>query len=145
MIVFDLRCHKDHVFEAWFASSEAFDEQSMAGAVACPLCGSAKVIKALMAPAVAGTKKSDKPAERAEAPAPAPQATYFNALKELREHVEKTCDYVGPKFAEEARKMHYGESEKRNIYGEATEKQADRLREEGVDCHQIPWLPNQDA
>ena len=151
MIVFDLRCHKDHVFEAWFASGEAFDEQSKAGAVACPLCGSAKVTKALMAPAVAGTKKSDRPgnsdqpAERAEAPAPAQQATYFNALKDLREHVEKTCDYVGPKFAEEARKMHYGETEKRNIYGEATDKQAESLREEGVDCHQIPWLPNQDA
>jgi hypothetical protein len=148
MIVFDLRCHKDHVFEAWFASSEAFDEQSKAGAVACPLCGSAKVAKALMAPAVAGTRKSDEPtprAEGAEGSEPAQQTTYFNALKELRAHVENTCDYVGPNFAEEARKMHYGEAEKRNIYGEATERQAKSLREEGVDCHQIPWLPNQDG
>lgn len=145
MIVFDLRCHKDHVFEAWFASGEAFDEQSKAGAVACPLCGSAKVTKALMAPALAGTKKSDEPAPRADTPAPGQQATYFNALKELRAHVEKTCDYVGPNFAEEARKMHYGEAEKRSIYGEATDKQAASLREEGVDCHQIPWPPNQDA
>jgi hypothetical protein len=144
MIVFDLRCHRDHVFEAWFASGEAFDEQSKAGAVACPLCGSAKVAKALMAPAVAGTRRSEEPTERGAAPAQQP-ATYFNALKELREHVEKTCDYVGPRFAEEARKMHYGESEKRNIYGEATDKQAEALREEGVDCHQIPWLPGQDA
>jgi hypothetical protein len=144
MIVFDLRCHKDHVFEAWFANSDAFEEQSTAGAVVCPLCGSAKVSKALMAPAVAGTRKADAPPARDDAP-PQQQAMYFNALKELREHVEKTCDYVGPNFAEEARKMHYGEAEKRNIYGEATDKQADTLREEGVDCHRIPWLPNQDA
>jgi len=145
MIVYDLRCSKDHVFEAWFASSDAFDEQSKAGAVTCPLCGSFKVAKALMAPAVAGTKKTDEAPARPDAPAAGQPATYFNALKELRQHVESTCDYVGPGFAEEARKMHYGEAEKRNIYGEATEKQADALREEGVDCHAIPWLPNQDA
>ena len=148
MIRYTLRCSNAHEFETWFRSIGDYERAVAAGEAACPVCGDTNVAKALMAPAVAGTKKSDKsdePAEHAEAPAPAQQATYFNALKDLRAHVEKTCDYVGPQFAEEARKMHYGETEKRNIYGEATDKQAKSLREEGVDCHQIPWLPNQDA
>ena len=145
MIVFDLRCNKDHVFEAWFASSSAFEAQAKSGAVSCPVCGSAKVVKALMAPAVAGTRRDDEPMSRPEAPSNGKPATYINALKELRDHVESTCEHVGARFPEEARKMHYGEAEKRNIYGEATESQADKLREEGIDFDRIPWLPSHDA
>lgn len=145
MIVFDLRCNKDHVFEAWFASSDAFDDQTKAGAVSCPVCGSAKVAKALMAPAVAGTKKSDVAAEPLGAQQNSERATYMNALKGLRAHVEATCDNVGSRFPEEARKMHYGEAEKRSIYGEASERQAEALREEGIEFARIPWLPNHDA
>lgn len=150
MIVYDLRCHKDHVFEAWFASSEAFDRQAEAGAVMCPICGSRKVSKALMAPAVAGIRNRDEaPASttgpRPETPEQVHIGRYMNVLRELRRQVEKHCDYVGERFPEEARKMHYGEADKRNIYGEATEAEAQALREEGIAFERIPWIPNHDA
>jgi hypothetical protein len=148
MIVYDLQCHKNHVFEAWFASSGAFDRQAKAGAVVCPVCGSKKVSKALMAPAVSGTRTRDDkaPATAGEGPPDTARVgMYMNALKELRQHVEQSCDYVGEKFPEEARKMHYGEADKRNIYGEASETEAEKLRDEGVTFERIPWAPTHDA
>ncbi|MEE8334279.1 MAG: DUF1178 family protein [Alphaproteobacteria bacterium] len=141
MIVYDLTCGNDHGFEAWFPSSEAYDRQRKARKVLCPACGDSKVSKALMAPSVSGTKKKgDGKLTHASGP-----AAYMSALRELRQQVETNCDNVGEHFPEEARKMHYGESEKRNIYGEATEAEAETLSDEGIDCQRIPWVQGHDA
>lgn len=149
MIVFDLRCGGDHEFEAWFASSEAFDRQAKAKKVACPVCGDTKVVKALMAPAVAGTRKKGEAAAPKPAKGKAVMAEqmgqYMTALRALRSEVEKNCDYVGERFPEEARKMHYGEADKRNIYGEASVDEARALADEGVAVQAIPWAPDHDA
>ncbi|MCP5411017.1 MAG: DUF1178 family protein [Alphaproteobacteria bacterium] len=134
MIAYNLRCHKGHEFEAWFRSSSAFDEQVTAGHVTCPSCNSVRVEKAIMAPAVAGTKKSRKPAAEAR------QMRQF--MTGLRKYVEQNADYVGPQFAEEARKIHYGETPDRHIYGEATPEEARELIEEGVDVAPLPPDPD---
>ena len=141
MIVFDLTCGNDHGFEAWFPSSEAYDKQRRARKVRCPVCGDAKIAKGLMAPSVAGSKKTGG----GKATHTAGPTAYMAALREFRQHVEANCDDVGERFPEEARKMHYGETEKRNIYGEATEAEAETLNEEGIECQRIPWVPGHDA
>ena len=130
MIVYNLRCKNSHEFEGWFKDSAAFDSQAKSGKVACPFCDSRKVDKAIMAPAVAGAKKS------AVAPADAKKIRQF--MTGLRKYVQENADYVGPKFAEEARKIHYGEVEDRHIYGEATYEEAKELVEEGVDVAPLP-------
>jgi hypothetical protein len=135
MILFDLICDQEHEFEAWFASSEAFGKLKAAKAVSCPHCGSNEVSKALMAP-----KLSRKVGEEKRMSAEEERTKVRAALKQLRKTVEDTSDYVGKEFPEEARKMHYGESEKRNIYGEASEDEAKELSEEGVPVTQIPWI-----
>jgi hypothetical protein len=135
MILFDLRCKDGHAFEAWFRDSAAYDDQAAAGDLACPVCGSAEVSKALMAPAVNSGPKID--AGRA--------AEMRRVWRGVQNHIEKNFDHVGPKFAEEARKMHHGETEKRSIYGEATKAEAKELRDEGIEVNQIPWLPRHDA
>ena len=128
MITYSLRCHKGHEFEGWFRDSAAFDAQSGSGHLTCPSCNSAKIEKAIMAPAVAGTKKTRKP--------DAKQTRQF--ATGLRKYVEENADYVGPKFAEEARKIHYGEVPDRQIYGEASQREAQELVEEGVDVALLP-------
>lgn len=145
MIVFDLLCGNDHEFESWFQDSAAFEKLSKAGHVSCPVCGDTKISKSLMAPAVAGTKKKGDSKMAVSAKAAQQMGQYMEAVKELREQVEKNCDYVGEKFPEEARKIHYGETEVRNIYGEATESEAEELHEEGVEFQRVPWTPNNDA
>jgi hypothetical protein len=158
VIRYNLVCDQRHEFESWFANSGAYDKQAKRGLVSCPLCGSEKVEKAIMAPRLARTDKSGPivaPAEEA-APAPAeaptpvamisPQEREFRTkLKELRDHLVKNSDNVGKKFPEEARKMHYGEAEHRSIYGEASTAEAKELRDEGIEVSQIPWLPRHDA
>lgn len=142
MMVFDLKCAEDHEFEAWFPSTDAFEKQAKAHAVSCPICGDTKVAKALMAPSVSGTrKKGSSDVNKAAMHA----GQYMAALKELRTQVEQNCDYVGEKFPEEARKIHYGETENRNIYGEASDTEAQELQEEGVEVQRIPVLPEHDA
>jgi hypothetical protein len=153
MIRYALACAKGHTFESWFAGSDAYDAQSKRGLVTCPVCGSSKVEKAIMAPKLGrGAKKgapASEPAPEGAAPAPAPvammspQEREFRAkLKELREHVTKNADYVGTKFPEEARKMHYGEIDHRSIYGEASPDDAKALHEEGIEFHPLPILPD---
>ena len=152
MISFNLVCAKGHDFEAWFKDGAAFDRLAKKGLVTCGACGSAKVRKAVMAPAIAGTKRTRKPAEADAAPAPAPQqvlakpadpqaAAVMQQLRELRRKIEESSDYVGDKFAEEARKMHYDEIEKRSIYGEASDDDAQALAEEGIEFARVPWVP----
>jgi len=138
MILYDLKCERDHHFEAWFRDSAAYDEQAAAGEVHCPLCGGTRIAKAPMAPNLVGRKE-----ETAASAAAIGEA--IRMLHKMREEVEKNCEHVGPRFAEEARKIHYGEVEKRNIYGEATSEEAGELREEGIEFGEIPWLPRRNA
>ncbi|WP_193368547.1 DUF1178 family protein [Pelagibius marinus] len=162
MIVYDLKCRKDHVFEAWFPDSASFTAQAEAGKVVCPVCGSRKVTKALMAPAVVTSRRGKaEPADRAQetpqesprenGPAAAALADSEKAgelrrmLRELRDHVEKNCDYVGDQFAEEARKIHYGESDPHGIYGETSDAEAKELQDEGIEVARVPWLPRENS
>lgn len=130
MIVYNLRCRNSHEFEGWFKDSSAYDEQWKSGKLTCPVCDSRKVEKAIMAPAVSGAKKS------AVTDAEAKQMRQF--MTGLRKYVQDNAEYVGPKFAEEARKIHYGEKEHRHIYGEASMEEAKELVEEGVDVAPLP-------
>jgi hypothetical protein len=161
MIRYALACERKHTFEIWFKNSTDYDKQSKRGLVTCPSCGSTKIEKALMAPALGrGTKKKDAPsATVAEAPAqtaPAPadnkspvammspqERELRTKLKELRDHLIKNAENVGERFPEEARKMHYGETEHRSIYGEASPREAKELLDEGVELHPIPMLPDE--
>jgi hypothetical protein len=136
MIRYTLRCDKDHEFEAWFRSSADYDRSAKAGENVCPSCGSAAVEKALMAPAVGRSGKSEK-MTLAAAPDPR-QVAMRAALKELRQRVTENADYVGDRFAEEARKIHYEEAEPRGIYGEANGEEAKALAEEEIEFHPLP-------
>jgi hypothetical protein len=138
VIRFSLVCDKDHDFEAWFRSNDDFDTQAKRGFVECPACGSKKVGKALMAPAVStGRKKEQIALAMGEA-----QKQALAQLKALAEKVRENADYVGDKFAEEARKIHFGETEARGIYGEATLDEARSLAEDGVEFMPIPVFPD---
>ncbi len=136
MISFNLRCGKDHVFEAWFKDGKTYDRQARQGKVSCPVCGDATVEKAPMAPNIASGVSRD-PAGRA--------AELRETLQKLRTEVEKNCDYVGENFAEEARKIHYKESEQRGIYGEASDQDAQALQDEGIEFNRIPWPSRTDG
>ncbi len=149
MIKYQLVCAHDHTFDAWFRDSAAYDLQAGAGEVLCPACGTSEVSKALMTPRLARRKGADEapPAVAAPVPAAPPKpamlaAAMGQALRQLREVVEKTCDNVGDKFADEARKIHYGESEARGIYGQTTPEEAEDLRDEGVEFVSVPWARN---
>lgn len=135
MIRFSLRCASEHEFEAWFRNGEGYEAQQKAGEIACPECGDTHVEKALMAPSIG----------RSREPAPISPAQLRSALVELRHQVENHCDYVGPQFAEEARRIHYGESDPRGIYGEASAEESRELVEEGIKFGRIPWVPATDA
>ena len=173
MIVFDLTCAQGHVFEGWFRDGAAFEVQRTAGDIVCPVCADCAVNKAPMAPNLATrgrgddaetveTVKSAAPRFKARdrrsreevfqaPPAGSPgrvaqlAAEAAQALRALRDEVKKSCDYVGEKFAEEARKMHYGEAEQRSIYGETTFDEARELREEGIEIQPLPRLPRENA
>lgn len=129
MIRYDLKCENGDEFEAWFGSIADYDKQAEAGLVECPHCGSKHVTKAPMAPAVQTSRKKSERSERAVAMAMAAK---------VREHIKDNFDYVGDKFADEARKMHAGESEERAIWGEATPEQARELAEEGIPAAPLP-------
>jgi len=151
MIRYSLRCERGHDFESWFQSSSAYDSQHKRGLVACPMCESTKVDKAIMAPRIARKGKSKSAPEPVAAPAEdtastslvmAPQEReLLSKLRELRDHVLKNADDVGKKFPEEARKMHYGDIEQRAIYGEATTEEARSLVDEGIEVAALPVLP----
>ncbi len=153
MIRYTLRCEREHHFESWFQSSYAYETQVKRKLVTCPICGSAKVEKAIMAPRIAHKKG------RENVPAPAPAAPAEPAaagptslmmaqerelrakLKELRDHIVKNADNVGGQFPTEARKMHYGDIEHRPIYGEASPDEARSLIDEGIEVAPLPVLP----
>ena len=166
MIRYALSCENNHQFEAWFSGSAAFDEQSSSGHVLCPVCGSTAVDKALMTPSVSTARKKEMRAEmvrpdadrtdkariddgpKSDSSAPVPVASnnavpeeFLKAMRTIRDTVKKNADYVGQGFAEEARKIHYGESEERGIYGEASAEDVNGLKEEGIDVMPLPVLP----
>ena len=138
MIRFSLHCDQAHEFEGWFRDNADYDTQAKRGFVDCPVCGSKKVSKALMAPAVSTGRKKEKMALAANAE----QKKLIAALKEMAKQVRDNAENVGDKFAEEARKIHFGEAEARGIYGEATPEEARELIEDGVDFMPLPVFPD---
>lgn len=135
MIVYALRCTTGHDFEGWFRDSCAFEEQSAQRKLICPVCESRAIVKAPMAPAVKGA--ANAPASDSASPGEE-MRKMRRFMTGLRKYVEQNADYVGPQFPEEARKIHYGETEHRHIYGEASLKDAKDLVEEGVDIAPLP-------
>lgn len=127
MIRYSLACEAEHDFDAWFSDSGAYDRQRKRGLVECPVCGSSKVRKQIMAPMVRSSEKSVT-AEVAAA----------RVAHEIRQHIASTHDYVGDSFASEARAMYYGEAEHRPVWGEVTSEEARELVEEGVPALPLP-------
>lgn len=150
MIHYALQCGQAHAFDGWFASSAAFDAQVERQLVTCPICSDVNVSRGLMAP---GLSRKSNAAVTSETAAPRPMAVagpampdqLRAALQKLRSDVERNCDYVGPDFAEEARRIHAGESEQRGIYGEASPEQAEALAEDGISVARVPWVPRADG
>lgn len=142
MIVFDLACGEGHRFEAWFRSNDSFEAQAAAGEIACPLCHGRKIAKAPMAPRVA--KSAATTVERTGADI-ARNARTVRAIAKLRRMIESTCEDVGPRFAEEARRIHYGEGDRRGIYGEASAEEVGALRDDGIPCQPMPWWQRRDG
>lgn len=137
MISFNLICKNDHEFEGWFPNSADFDEQCAKKRIECPVCASRKVQKALSAPNIATGESRD--AARREKMQKAVQEQKV-VMAKMRDYVKENCDYVGSDFAEEARKIHYGETDERGIYGESTVEEAKELAEEGIPVAPIPWM-----
>jgi len=136
MIRYALTCAADHPFEAWFSSSSDYDDQAARGLVECPFCGSREVAKQIMAPAVTGTRGATLSTDPARL-----QSLMMQAAREVRAHVESNFDYVGDTFAREARAIHEGRSERREIYGEATAEEVRALKEDGIPCAPLPAAP----
>jgi len=170
MIHYALQCQQGHGFDGWFRDSAAFEAQAAAGFVECPACGDKQITRALMTPAVGrkgnrapvavpapgpqpAAAPASAPADAAAAPVPAPVAKAAEALPDhlramlqrLRAEVERNCDYVGNQFADEARRMHRGDSDRRGIYGETTPDEAEALADEGIEVDRIPWVPRADG
>lgn len=161
MILFTLTCPKKHIFEGWFRNNAAYDQQSASGRITCPRCGDMKITKAPMAPHISKTgttlsKASDNTTQAAnsskvaeEGMSPATLKTdivdqkakkIYQMLRQFRQEIEKNCEHVGDRFADEARKIHLGEGKKRGIYGNATKEEAQELAEEGIEYMEIPWF-----
>jgi len=147
MIRFALACAEHHHFEAWFTGSDAFERQKSDGAITCPLCGSTVVEKALMTPAVSSWRRKEglraaakEAAVRVAANMPE-HSEMTEMLRKMRKQVTENAEYVGEKFPEEARRIHYNEAEKRGIYGEASPDDARALADEGIEFHPLPVLP----
>jgi len=155
MIRYALHCEHGHDFDSWFQNSASYDNQTKRALVACPICGSVKVEKAIMAPRL---NRADAAAPNMPTAAPVPPGPPAKApvammspperelrkkLKELRDHITKNADYVGSRFPEQARKIHYGETKHRSIYGEASPDEAKELHDEGIEFHPLPLLPDE--
>lgn len=145
MIHYTLLCEAEHAFEGWFRSSADFDAQVADGLVACPVCGSTAVTRGLMAPNVQSGRAREERAETARRqtvmmPDQA-QKMMLEALREIRKKVTENATYVGDRFAEEARRMHYGEIDHQGIWGEATPEEASSLSDEGIEFQALPGLP----
>ena len=138
MILYDLVCPEEHRFESWFRNSGAVDKLVKAGQIACPHCGSTKVQKAPMAPRLSKSSPTEMAAADKKGEVVAAMQKAEQAITQLREVIQKNFEHVGEKFPEEARKMHYGESKKRGIYGEASVEDAKSLVDEGIEVGVVP-------
>jgi hypothetical protein len=136
MILFTLRCARGHEFEGWFRDGKGFEMQQKAGEIACPECGDTSVEKAVMAPRLGRSRETAPPISPAQ---------FRAALREMRRQIEVNCDYVGRQFAEEARRIHYGEIDPHGIYGEATDEESRELTDEGIKFGRIPWISPTDS
>ena len=158
MILYKLCCDQSHEFEGWFKNSDAYDQQQSKNMVACPLCDSLEVRKAPMAPSIATKVHTEKNPTPKEPQSPASDLNEDSAIKvansqdilekaivELKQKIEASCEDVGNRFPEEARKIHYGEAKKRSIHGEASLKDLKELADEGVDVAPLPWISRHDA
>ncbi len=164
MILFALTCSNKHVFEGWFRNNATYEQQSASGGITCPRCGDVNIIKAPMAPHIGKTavvlsktegkgdeaKTADISVASDDVVTPetlktgvADQKTkkIYQMLRQFRQEIEKNCEHVGDRFADEARKIHLGEGKKRGIYGNVTAQEAQELAEEGIEYAEIPWLP----
>jgi hypothetical protein len=137
MIRFSLRCEHDHEFDGWFRDGADYDTQKKRGLVSCPVCNSGKVEKALMAPSVSTARRKEMVALAAGEE----QRKLMGKLREMTKKVRENADYVGDRFAEEARKIHFGETDARGIYGEATPEEAKGLIEDGIEFMPLPEFP----
>ena len=133
MIKYNLKCENNHNFDAWFSDSSNFEEQNKKNLIFCPKCNSTKIEKNIMAPNIGSKKQSYTNALKTE-------KNYEKIIKNVRKNVEKNFEYVGNKFADEARAIHYGEKEEREIYGETSVEEAVDLIEEGVNVSPIPGV-----
>lgn len=157
MIRFALHCAHDHDFEGWFRDGVAFERQAADGAISCPICGDSVVRKAMMAPAVVRSATRVTAPQQSDAvptaPPPTPAAIpdqvkaamMVAMLRQVRRHVEQNFENVGERFPEEARRMHYGEVEEREIFGRATPEEARDLQDEGIQVRALPDLPELDS
>ncbi|MCA3554997.1 DUF1178 family protein [Aestuariivirga sp.] len=141
MMHYDLICEQGHAFDGWFRDSAAYDEQAASGLVACSHCGSAKVEKRLMAPGIPAKSNRGSGQKMVSAPADPRLAELMTMMREMRRHVQENAEYVGDRFAEEARRIHYEETGQRGIYGSTTPGEARALIEEGIAVHPLPRLP----
>ena len=145
MIQYTLKCSKDHRFDSWFQSAEAFDKLKAAGMVSCSICGDTQVEKAMMAPRVRPARKAAAAQPEVDAPAPGPlsqpSSELEQALAHMKKQVEENSDYVGMNFAKEARAMHDGDAPERAIYGEAKLDDAKALLEDGIPVAPLPFRP----
>jgi hypothetical protein len=170
MIVFDLRCEENHVFEAWFRNSEAYEMQAEEGQVECPFCGCTSITKSLMSPNIAVKSNrnievnpdfltpDNRGSQIVAASANVPETMeasaedvkralehMYDTMKKYRNHVKKECEYVGEKFASEARAIHEGDADMRGIYGEATLEETEELLNDGIDILPVPGLGKLDS
>jgi hypothetical protein len=160
MILYRLRCSQGHEFDSWFKDSKTYERQEKKSLIGCAVCGDSKVARAIMAPRIGkkgGVAEIEAPAVPAAEPTPTPEQQQAqqkmaalarhmpkelrDALLKVRSEVEKNCEHVGEKFADEARKIHYGESNKRGIYGETSDEEAEALADEGIEFGRLPWIP----
>jgi len=133
MIKYSLKCNKDHVFEAWFSASSDFEKQNKKKLISCPSCGSLRIEKSIMAPNISSKGQSSQELIQKK-------DNVEVLLNKARKHIEANFDYVGDKFADEARSIHYGEKDEREIYGETTIEDAVELIEEGINVHPLPGI-----
>ena len=155
MILYQLRCKDDHTFEAWFKDSAAYDKQAKRGHVECPYCGTTKVTKAPMAPRIGSSKPKDEGAHQglsetdinamSDERASEVARQILDAVGKIRSYAEQNFEDVGDGFADEARKIHHGESEERGIYGSASDDEARELEEEGVEFVRLPGTPRRNG
>ena len=142
MIKFALRCEQEHAFESWFKSSAAFDRLDRSNLLTCPICGSSAISKEVMSPQIQTTQSRRKTPDRQSADLSQPNSQIEKAFSELKSAIERSSEYVGRKFVEEARAIHNGEAPKRSIIGEARIDEARSLLREGVPVAPLPWTPS---